>query len=50
MNDWLGRSQFAADAALNASIDELRVYDQALSSAEIEKSMQAGPDAVFPEP
>jgi hypothetical protein len=50
VNDWLGRSQFAADPALSASIDELRIYDQALSSAEIEKSMQAGPDAVFPDP
>jgi hypothetical protein len=50
INDWLGRSQFAADPAFSGSIDELRIYDQALSSAEIEKSMKSGPDAVFPDP
>ena len=50
VNDWLGRSQFAVDPALSGSIDELRIYDQALSSAEIEKSMQSGPDAVFSNP
>ena len=50
VNDWLGRSQFAADGPFTGSIDEFRIYDVALSAAEIQKSFDSGPDVVFPEP
>ena len=50
INDWLGRSQFSSDAPYNGSIDEFRIYEIALSAAEIQKSAAAGPDAVFPQP
>jgi hypothetical protein len=33
--DWLGRSQFAADPLMNGLIDEFRIYNRALTSAEI---------------
>lgn len=47
VNDWIGRSQFAADPALLATIDELRIYDVALTEAEIAKSFAEGPDAAL---
>jgi len=47
VNDWLGRSQFAADPPLLATIDEFRIYDVALTEAEIAKSFGEGPDATF---
>lgn len=47
VNDWIGRSQFAADAPLSGVIDEFRVYDAALSEAEILKSFSSGPDATL---
>lgn len=50
VNDWLGRSQFSADAAYNGIIDEFRIYDAALSAAELEKSLEEGPDAIFARP
>lgn len=50
VNDWLGRSQFAVDSPFTGSIDELRIYDVALTAGEIRKSFEAGPDAVFPDP
>ncbi len=34
-NNWLGRSQFTADPAFDGEIDELRVYNSALSAAQI---------------
>jgi hypothetical protein len=33
--NWLGRSQFVADAYLTASIDEFRIYSRALSAGEV---------------
>ncbi len=50
INDWLGRSQFGADAHLAGQLNELRIYDAALTDAEIQKSFESGPDVVFPEP
>ena len=35
-NNFIGRSQVAADPYLNGSIDEFRVYDRALSPGEIQ--------------
>ena len=50
VNDWLGRSQFAIDGPFTGSIDEFRIYDVALSAGELQKSFEAGPDVVFPDP
>jgi len=44
---FLGRSLFASDAPLNGSIDEFRIYNAALSAAEIAASCRNGPDAVL---
>jgi hypothetical protein len=45
-DDWnfIGRSVFAADAALNASVDEFRVYHGALSPAQVTANRTAGPN------
>jgi hypothetical protein len=43
---FIGRSLFASDAWLNASIDEFRIYDGRLSPGEIASSFAAGPDAL----
>lgn len=50
VNNWLGRSLWSADRMAQASFDEVRVYDHALSTAEISASRAAGPDATFPAP
>jgi hypothetical protein len=34
-NNWLGRSQFTADPYFNGGLDEFRIYNRALSAAEI---------------
>jgi hypothetical protein len=47
INNWLGRSQFAADADLGATIEEFRIYATALSAAQIRTSFAGGPDAAF---
>ena len=43
-NNWLGRSQFSGDAYLNATITDFRIYDGALTAAEIQRSYTNGPD------
>jgi hypothetical protein len=43
---FIGRSLYAADAYLNASIDEFRIYDSALSAEQVKKDYSAGPDRV----
>ena len=50
VNNWLGRSQWNSLAAANASYDEVRIYDHALSPADIAASFAAGPDASFAPP
>ncbi len=40
---YLGRSQFANDAGLSGSIDELRIYNRALNASEVAASRAAGP-------
>jgi hypothetical protein len=49
VQNWIGRSSFAADPGLSAAITEFRVYDQALTLAEAAALHQAGPD-VLPVP
>jgi len=34
-NNWLGRSQYPADAFFKGSMDDLRIYDYAMSQAEV---------------
>ena len=34
-NNWLGRSQFAADPSFNGQLDELRIYASALTASQI---------------
>jgi uncharacterized protein (TIGR03382 family) len=44
-NNWLGRSQWP-DPLFDGSIDEFRIYDHALTAAEVSSSFTTGPDAV----
>jgi hypothetical protein len=39
--NWLGRSQFAGDPYLNGQIDNFRIYNRALSAAEVQ-TLNAG--------
>lgn len=41
-NDYIGRSQFAADPFYNGSIDEFRIYNNACSPAQAEADYEAG--------
>jgi prepilin-type processing-associated H-X9-DG protein len=43
---FIGRSLFSSDAWLNATIDELRIYDGRLTPQEIAADEQYGPDAL----
>ncbi|HKO53040.1 MAG TPA: LamG domain-containing protein [Polyangiaceae bacterium] len=48
VNNWLGRSQFIADAGFEGSFSEFRIYERALSGSELAASFAAGPDASVP--
>jgi hypothetical protein len=50
INNWLGRSQYGADADLGASIEEFRIYATALTAAEVHASFDAGPNPTFLDP
>src|SRR6185369_13429342 len=50
VNNWLGRSQFTADTNLNASMDEFRIYDNALTPAEVAASYSGGSSNVSSNP
>jgi hypothetical protein len=50
VNAWLGRSQYSGDPELGGTLHEFRIYDAALTAAEIGYSDSAGPDAPFLEP
>jgi len=45
VNAWLGRSQWVQDRNLGARYDELRIYDYALTDAELAAMYARGPDA-----
>ena len=49
VNNWLGRSQWG-DPLFDGLHNEFRIYDRALSAAEVSTSYAAGPDAVAPGP
>jgi len=50
VNVWLGRSQWNTLAVANAAYDEVRLYDHAVTPAEVTASQAAGPDASFAPP
>lgn len=50
VNNWIGRSMWAADMNSNLALNELRIYPHALSAGEIASSYTAGASAVFPPP
>lgn len=47
VDNWLGRSHATADPGLSGSISELRIYDRALTAAELVTSNNAGTDPLF---
>jgi len=47
VNNWLGRSQFSADPELSGTYHEFRIYNAALSDAQIAASFGYGADPVF---
>lgn len=47
VNNWLGRSQFGQDPELNGIFHDFRIYDQALTDAQIAASFIGGPDPSF---
>ncbi|RYD60005.1 MAG: hypothetical protein EOP83_20285, partial [Verrucomicrobiaceae bacterium] len=50
VNNWIGRSMWGADSNANLSLNELRIYDRAISNAEVASTYTAGPDATFAPP
>jgi hypothetical protein len=44
VNNWLGKSQFVADAYFAGSYDEFRIYDGVLTAADVAASFAVGPD------
>jgi hypothetical protein len=46
VNNWLGRSQWSGDFNTDGIYDEFRVYDYALTPAEIAGNFEAGPDVI----
>jgi hypothetical protein len=45
VNDWIGRSQWVDDHSYNGTVDEFRIYGQALTPCAIQALDAAGPDA-----
>ena len=48
VNNWLGRSQWSANSTSNAAYDEVRLYDHAMSAAEVSASFAAGQNIAAP--
>ncbi len=46
INNWIGRSNWN-DPPFNGSIDEFRIYNVALSAAQVSASKSFGPDPAF---
>jgi hypothetical protein len=47
VNCWLGRSQFEGDVELSGTFHDFRIYDAALTAAQIAASFAGGPDPAF---
>jgi hypothetical protein len=47
INNWLGRSQYAGDPELGATLHEFRIYNAALSAAQIQASFAAGQNPAY---
>jgi hypothetical protein len=47
VNCWLGRSQYDADPELDGTFHDFRIYDAALTPAQIAASFAGGPDPAF---
>jgi hypothetical protein len=45
VNNWLGRSNWTADANFGGSFNEFRIYDHAMSESQVTNSFLLGPDA-----
>jgi hypothetical protein len=43
VNNWIGRSQYAADGYLQGAVDDFRIYGRALSKAELQALAASGP-------
>ena len=50
VNNWLGRSQWSGDRNGHISYNEVRLYDYALTPAQVTASGTAGFDKIFPAP
>jgi hypothetical protein len=50
VNNWLGRSNWTGDQNVQGEFNEFRIYDRALTAAEVARNELAGPDAVLPAP
>jgi Concanavalin A-like lectin/glucanases superfamily len=50
VNNWLGRSQFKVDTRFGGSFLEFRIYDQALTQAELAASLALGTSPEFLDP
>jgi hypothetical protein len=50
VNNWLGRSQFAADTRFGGSLLEFRIYDQPLTAVQLAESVGFGPSPAFLQP
>ena len=46
VNDWIGRSQWVSDHSYNGTVDEFRIYSQALSPCAVQALYDAGPNAL----
>jgi len=50
VNNWIGRSQWAGDSNSHMAINELRLYDRAISAGEVLASYTNGANTIFPPP
>jgi MYXO-CTERM domain-containing protein len=46
VNNWLGRSNWTGDANLDGTFNEFRIYDYALTDAQVAGNFSTGPDLV----
>jgi len=50
VNNWLGRSQYSADAYYTGLMHEFRIYNAVLSSPQVMANAAAGPEDDFAQP